>query len=109
MPIRLLAVVLVLSGCSTGAYIRADVTDNPLHRVAQQAQKDWSVERVDANTLNIRNTWPIHRVFSFGYIASHANLVYDPAASALNIRRISWLRCSSPSTPMQNRDSLGAS
>lgn len=88
MFIRLMTVmfVLVLSGCSTATYIRATVAENPLDRVAQQAQEDWSVERVDANTLNMSDAWPIHSVFSFGYSASHANLVYDPSASALNIR-----------------------
>jgi len=88
MPIRLMAVVLilVLSGCSTATYIQANVGDNPLDRVARQAQEDWSVERVDANTLNISDAWPIHSVLSFGYSASHANLAYDPSASTLNIR-----------------------
>ena len=88
MLIRLAAVVLmlVLSGCSTATYIRADVAGNPLDRVAQQAQEEWSVERVDANTLHISDAWPIHSVLSFGYSASHANLVYDPSASTLNIR-----------------------
>lgn len=45
MRIRLISVVLVLamSGCSTATYIRATVTDNPLDRVAQQAQEDWSM------------------------------------------------------------------
>lgn len=88
MLIRLMSVVLVLalSGCSTATYIRATIADNPLDRVAQHAQEDWSVERVDVNTLNIRDAWPIHSVFSFGYSASHANLVYDPSASVLNIR-----------------------
>ena len=88
MPIRLMSVVLVLvlSGCSTATYIRADVAYNPLDRVAQQAQEDWSVERVDANTLTISDAWPIHSIFSLGYTASHANLVYDQSTSALNIR-----------------------
>ena len=88
MPIRLMAMllVLVLSGCSTATYIRANAADNPLDRVAQQAQEDWSVERVDVNTLNLSDAWPIHSVFSFGYTASHANLVYDPSTAALNIR-----------------------
>ncbi len=88
MPIRLMAValMLVLSGCSTATYIRASVAENPLDGVAQQAQEDWSVERVDANTLTISDAWPIHSVFSFGYTASHANLVYDKSASVLNIR-----------------------
>lgn len=46
MLTRLAAVVLmlVLSGCSTATYIRADVVDNPLDRVARQAQEEWSVE-----------------------------------------------------------------
>ncbi len=88
MLIRLMIVilVLVLSGCSTATYIRANVAENPLDRVARQAQEDWSVDRVDANTLNISDAWPIHSVFSFGYTVSHANLVYDQSASALNIR-----------------------
>ena len=72
----LVALLLVTFGCSSATYIRAKVTDNPLDRVAQQAQEDWSVTRVDANTLRISDAWPIHSFFSLGYTASHAHLFF---------------------------------
>ena len=73
-------------GCSGASYIRATVPDNPLQRVAQQAQEDWSVERVDENTLHLRDSWPIHSVLALGYSASYANLFYDPAVSELYLQ-----------------------
>src|SRR2546427_7503924 len=86
-PRMLLLVSLLGSfGCSSATYIRAKVTDNPLHRVAQQAQEDWSVERVDDNTLQLSDAWPIHSFFALGYSASHANLFYDKSDSVLNIQ-----------------------
>ncbi len=88
MSIRLIQVMLLLAmfGCSTATYIRANVTDNPLDRVAQKAQEDWSVQRVNENTLALSDAWPIHSILSLGYSASHADLVYDKSASALHIR-----------------------
>ena len=73
-------------GCSTATYIRASVTDNPLDRVVQEAQEDWSVQRVNENTLALGDAWPIHSIFSIGHSASHADLVYDKSESVLNIR-----------------------
>lgn len=86
--LRILPLILVIGtfGCSSASYIQAKVTDNPLERVAQQAQKDWSVERVDDNTLHLSDAWPIHSVFSLGYSASHAKLHYVASDSALNIQ-----------------------
>lgn len=88
MLARLMLVVLLLGtyGCSTASYIRGTVTDNPLDRVAQQAQENWSVERVDANTLRLTDAWPIHSILALGYSSSHANLSYDAPASVLNIQ-----------------------
>lgn len=85
---KLLVLFLMLGsfGCSSATYIQAKVTDNPLDRVAQQAQENWSVERVDANTLHLSDAWPIHSFFSPGYSASHANLFYTASDSALNIQ-----------------------
>jgi hypothetical protein len=85
---RFILIVLLLGtfGCSSATYIRATVTDNPLDRVAQQAQEDWSVERVDSNTLHISDAWPFHSIGALGYSASHANLYYDALDSALNIQ-----------------------
>lgn len=85
---RFILAVLLLGtfGCSSATYIRATVTDNPLDRVAQQAQEDWSVERVDANTLHLSDAWPIHSFGALGYSSSHANLSYDAPASVLNIQ-----------------------
>jgi hypothetical protein len=74
------------SGCSGASYIKANVTDNPLQRVAQQAQEDWSVEQVDENTLHLRDSWPIHSIFALGYSASYANLFYDPSVPELNVQ-----------------------
>lgn len=88
MLARLILVALLLGtfGCSSATYIRATVTDNPLDRVAQQAQEDWSVERVDANTLHLSDAWPIHSILSLGSSASYANLNYDPAGSELHVQ-----------------------
>jgi len=73
-------------GCSGASYIKASVLDNPLQRVAQQAKQEWSVERVNENTLHLRDSWPIHSLFALGYSASYANLIYDPSISELNIQ-----------------------
>jgi hypothetical protein len=70
-------------GCAGASYVRATVQDNPLQRVAERAQEEWSVERVDENTLRLRDSWPIHSVFALGYSASYANLFYDPSGSEL--------------------------
>ena len=53
MIIQPVVIVFLLGmfGCSRATYIRATVTDNPLGWVEQQAQADWSIKRVDANTL----------------------------------------------------------
>lgn len=67
-------------------HIRATVTDNPLDRVAQQAQENWSVDRVDANTLHLSDAWPIHSIGALGYSSSPANLSYDAPGSVLNIQ-----------------------
>lgn len=88
MLARFILVVLLLAtfGCSSATYIRAKVTDNPLDRVAQQAQEDWSVDRLDANTLQISDAWPIHSIFSIGRSVSQANLFYDASGSVMNIQ-----------------------
>lgn len=88
MLARIILVVLVLAtfGCSSATYIRAKATENPLDRVAQQAQNDWSVERVDANTLQLTDAWPIHSILSLGRSVSRANLSYDAPNSALDIQ-----------------------
>ncbi len=80
-----LAFVLTTYGCSA-TYIQAKVTDNPLDRVEQKAQDDWTIRRLNQNTLEISDAWPFHSIGSFGYSASHANLVYDETASVLNIQ-----------------------
>jgi hypothetical protein len=82
----LLSVTLATVGCTGATYIKATVNSNPLDRVAQQAKEDWSVERVDENTLHLRDAWPIHSVFAIGYSASYANLIYDATASELNLQ-----------------------
>lgn len=88
MLIRLLLIVFLIGtfGCSSATYIRAKVTDNPLDRVAQQAKENWTVERIDANTLELRDAWPIHSLLSLGYSASYANLAYNAADSVVDIR-----------------------
>ncbi|HVG01740.1 MAG TPA: hypothetical protein VM842_02575 [Nitrospira sp.] len=76
-----------MTGCSSSAtYIRATVPDHPLDRVAQQAQKNWSVERVDVNSLELSDAWPTYSFGALGYGASHANLFYDPAGSELHVQ-----------------------
>jgi hypothetical protein len=83
----MLALVLLLTafGCSA-TYIQAKVSGNPLDRVEQKAQDDWTIRRLNANTLEMSDAWPFHSIGIFGYTASHANLVYDDAASVLNIQ-----------------------
>ncbi|MBS0170886.1 MAG: hypothetical protein JSR62_11075 [Nitrospira sp.] len=74
-------------GCSSSAtYIRATVPDHPLDRIAQQSQEQWSIERVDANTLKLSDAWPMYSFGALGYGASYANLVFDPTASELNVQ-----------------------
>ena len=87
MLARCILIVLVLAtfGCSA-TYIRAKVTENPLDRVAKEAQNDWSIERLDANTLQLTDSWPIHSIFSLGRSVSRANLSYDGQNSALDIQ-----------------------
>lgn len=82
----LLSVLLAAVGCSSATYITASVKTNPLDHVAQQAQENWSVERVNANTLHLSDAWPIHSVTSLGYSASYANLCYDENSSVLNVQ-----------------------
>lgn len=83
----LLLACLFSVGCSSSAtYIKATVPDHPLERLAQQAQENWSVDRVDANTLELSDAWPTYSFGALGYGASHANLFYDPAASELNMQ-----------------------
>ncbi len=88
MLTRLMLIVLLIGtfGCSSATYIRAKVTENPLDRVAQQAQGDWTVQRRNANTLELSDAWPIHSVLSLGYSASYANLAYNAADSVLDIQ-----------------------
>ena len=88
MLTRLMLIVLLIGtfGCSSATYIRAKVTENPLDRVAQQAQEDWTVQRIDANTLELSDAWPIHSIFALGYSASYANLSYNAADSVLDVR-----------------------
>ena len=84
--VGLVLLLLGTFGCSSATYIRATVPDNPLNRIAQEAQEDWSVKKENANTLHLSDAWPIHSIFSLGYSASHANLFYDPTDSVLNIQ-----------------------
>jgi hypothetical protein len=81
-----LSMTLATVGCSGATYIRAAVPDNPIEKVAQLANADWSVERVDPNTLRLRNSWPIHSVLSLGYSATYANLFYNAPASELDLQ-----------------------
>jgi len=81
----LLVLPLVALGCSA-SYIRASIPDNPLQKVAQQAQEDWSVEQVSEHTLQLRDSWPIWSVLALGHGASHANLFYDPSGFELSVQ-----------------------
>lgn len=82
----LLFLTIAVLGCSGASYIKATVPDNPIQRVAQQAQENWTVERVDENTLHLRNTWPVHSIMAIGYSASYANLFYDSSIPELDIQ-----------------------
>lgn len=87
MITRFVLIVLLLGtfGCAA-TYIRATTTDYPLDRVEQNAQEEWSTERVDANTLHLSNVWPFRSFFALGYVASHAHLVYDSTNAVLHIQ-----------------------
>jgi hypothetical protein len=87
MITRFVIIVLLLGtfGCSA-TYIRATTTNNPLYQLEQNAQVDWSTEWVDANTLHLSNVWPYRSIFSLGYVASHAHLVYDSTDAVLHIQ-----------------------
>lgn len=78
-------VLLGTIGCST-TYIHASAPDNPLYRIEQNVKEDWSIEWVDPSTLHLSHFWPIRSIFALGYVASHANLVYDSHASELHIQ-----------------------
>lgn len=82
----LLFFTLTAYGCTGASYIKATVPDNPIQRVAQEAEPEWSVERIDENTLHLRDSWPIHSLFALGYSASYAHLFYDPSVPELNIQ-----------------------
>jgi hypothetical protein len=82
----LLFFTFTVFGCTGASYIKATVPDNPIQKVAQQAQKDWFVERVDENTLHLRNNWTIHSIMALGYSASYANLFYDSSVPELKIQ-----------------------
>lgn len=87
LPRMLLLVSLAGTfGCYSASYIQAKVTDNPLDRVAQVAQKYWSIERVDANTLHLSDSWPFHSLWTLGYSRSHAKLFYVSSDSVLHIQ-----------------------
>lgn len=84
---RLALVVLLLGtvGCSSATHIRATAKYNPLDRVEQKAQEDWSIDRVDTNTLDLSKFWPGYSISALGYAASLADLVYDHADSVLYV------------------------
>src|SRR5215203_2174808 len=84
--IVLFCFLLLTFGCSSATYITASVKANPLDQVAQEAQENWSVERVNAHTLHLSDAWPIHSIGALGYSASYANLCYDENASVLNVQ-----------------------
>lgn len=87
MITRFVLIVLLLGtfGCSA-TYIRATTMDNPLDRIEQNAQEDWSTERVDANTLHLSDFWPLYSIVTLGYVVSHAHVVYDPTDAVLHIQ-----------------------
>lgn len=88
---RVVLVVFLLGtlGCSA-TYISASTTDNPLNRVEENAQEDWSTERIDANTLHLRNVWPMQSFWSLCYSASHPHLVYDSTDGLLHVQYYLW-------------------
>jgi len=81
----LLSFTLATVGC-TATYIKASVKDNPLDRVAERAKEEWAVERVDQNTLHLRDSWPIISALSFGYSASYVTMVYNEVKSELDLQ-----------------------
>ena len=88
MITRFVLAVLLLGtvGC-TVTFIQATATENPLDRVEQQAQEeDWSIERVNADTLHLRHAWVVSSIVNLGYVVSHTSLVYNHADSVLYIQ-----------------------
>jgi hypothetical protein len=88
VPVQVLFLVatLITLGCSSATYIKASVPDNPIERVAQEAQHKWSVEQVNDTTLQLSDSWPIYSVLALGYGASYANVSYDPSGSELSVQ-----------------------
>lgn len=72
-------------GCSSATYIQAKVTENPLDRVVDQSGEMWSKKRIDSNTLELSQPWPM-RSFHVDRNTTHANFSYNAAASVLNIQ-----------------------
>ena len=83
--ILVLSFVLNTMGCSA-SYIRATVKDNPLDVVASEAQTDWSVDRLDRNTLRLTQSHVLASILMLGYCASHATLFYDATTSELKMQ-----------------------
>lgn len=93
---------------------------HPLDRVEQKAQEDWSIDRVDTNTLHLSKFWPGYSISALGYAASLADLVYDHADSVLYVpyyfkiispfylfippKTLRWLRLGIYSPPDQSFD-----
>src|SRR5262245_56701970 len=69
-PLLVLLFLLNTMGCSA-SYLRATVKDNPLDVVAREAQKDWSVDRIDSSTLRLTKSHVPASMLLLGYCASH--------------------------------------
>ncbi len=80
MALILLVVAAAMSGCTVTRF-RADVQGNPLATVAEHASEEdqYAVEWEGEDTLKLRDTWPVHSVFTLGWTTFNAELHYADA------------------------------
>lgn len=76
---------VVSAGCSS-TYITARATENPLDAVAASAADEYAVERIDENTLRLRDSWVWSSIGGIGWYRSVALLHFNEASSELQIR-----------------------
>ena len=78
-------VVLLGTGCAA-TYVKARVGSNPLAEVERLAADEYAVNRVDDNTLELRDSWVWSSIGGLGWYTSHANLHYSPATQTLDVQ-----------------------
>ena len=82
----LLSVVAFLGSGCTATHLTAFAEDNPLPQIAEKAAEDYKVDRIDDNTLELRDTWVLSSIGGLGWYTSHANLQYNPDENKLYMK-----------------------